>query len=143
MVAAGVSVGLGVDGSASNDSGHMLQEARQAMLLQRVAGGAAALAPRRALELATRDGARVLGRDDCGILAPGMRADFAIWPVDDIASSGAWDKVAALVLCPPLAARDVWVEGRAVVRNGDLAQADRGEIVAAARASTDRLMETA
>lgn len=143
MRAAGVPVGLGVDGSASNDSGHLLAEARQAMLLQRVVGGAGAFAPREALHLATRGGARVLGRDDCGAITPGMRADIVIWPVDDIATAGAWDPVAALVLCPPAAARDVFVEGRAVVRDGDLAQASRSEILRDAHAARARLMETA
>ena len=143
MRAAGVPVGLGVDGSASNDSGHLLAEARQAMLLQRVVGGAGALAPREALHLATRGGAQVLGRDDCGAIVPGMRADIVVWPVDDIATAGAWDKVAALVLCPPAAARDVFVEGRAVVRDGDLAQASRSEILRDAHAARARLMETA
>jgi len=143
MRAAGVPVGLGVDGSASNDSGHLLAEARQAMLLQRVVGGAGAFAPREALHLATRGGAQVLGRDDCGAIVPGMRADIVVWPVDDIATAGAWDKVAALVLCPPAAARDVFVEGRAVVRDGDLAQASRSEILRDAHAARARLMETA
>jgi cytosine/adenosine deaminase-related metal-dependent hydrolase len=143
MIAQGVPVGIGVDGSASNDSGNLLAEARQAMLLQRVTGGAGALDPRAALFLATRGGAQVLGRSDCGVLAPGMRADFAIWPTDDIAAVGAWDKVAALVLCPPAAARDVFVEGRAIVRDGELVQAQRHEILGAARRSRTRLMEFA
>ncbi|MFW1396705.1 amidohydrolase family protein, partial [Vibrio parahaemolyticus] len=73
------------DGSASNDSGHLLNEARQAMLLQRVAGGAEAFDPRAALRMATRSGAELLGRSDCGSLQRGRRADFAIWPVDDLA----------------------------------------------------------
>src|SRR2546427_10645096 len=74
--AAGVNVGLGVDGSASNDGAHMLGEARQALLLQRVGHGPAAMGAREALEIATLGGARVLGRDDIGALAPGMSADF-------------------------------------------------------------------
>ncbi len=143
MIAQGVAVGIGVDGSASNDSGNLLAETRQAMLLQRVAGGATALDPRAALYLATRGGAQVLGRTDCGQLAPGMRADFAVWNMDDVASAGAWDKVAGLVLCPPAAARDVFVEGRAVVRDGLLAQAQRDDILSAARRSRARLMEFA
>jgi cytosine/adenosine deaminase-related metal-dependent hydrolase len=143
MVDAGVPVGLGVDGSASNDAGHLLAEARQAMLLQRVALGAEALTPREALRLATRGGAQILGRPDCGQLAPGKRADIAVWPVDDIASAGSWDKVAALALAPPLAARHVFVEGRAVVRDGKLAQASRAEILAQAQASLTRLMSLA
>ena len=143
MLAQGVPIGIGVDGSASNDSGNLLAETRQAMLLQRVAGGAGALDPRGALYLATRGGAQVLGRSDCGALAPGMRADFAIWGMDDVASAGAWDKVAALVLCPPAGARDVFVEGRAVVRDGEMAQAKRGEILRGARNAQARLMEFA
>lgn len=140
MVDAGVPVGLGVDGSASSDSGHLLNEARQAMLLQRVGGGAGAMTPREALYLATRGGAQVLGRTDCGALAVGKRADLVIWPMADIASAGAWDKVAALVLAPPLGARDVFVEGRAVVRDGDLVQTPRREIVQGAEASLAYLM---
>jgi len=143
MMAQGVPLGIGVDGSASNDSGNLLAEARQAMLLQRVAGGAGALAPRDALYLATRGGAAVLGRSDCGALAPGMRADFAVWDMDDLASAGAWDLVAALVLCPPAAARDVFVEGRGIVRDSELVQVRRDEILRAARLSRARLMEFA
>jgi cytosine/adenosine deaminase-related metal-dependent hydrolase len=143
MIAQGVPIGIGVDGSASNDSGNLLAETRQAMLLQRVASGATALDPRAALYLATRGGAQVLGRSDCGQLAPGLRADFAVWNMDDVASAGAWDQVAALVLCPPVAARDVFVEGRAVVRDGELIQARREAILSGARRSRTRLMEFA
>lgn len=143
MMAQGVSIGIGVDGSASNDSGNLLAEARQAMLLQRVAGGAGALDPRDALYLATRGGAKVLGRGDCGALVPGMRADFAVWQMGEMASAGAWDVVAALVLCPPAAARDVFVEGRAVVRDGVLVQSRGDEILNAASLSRARLMACA
>lgn len=143
MVDRGVSVGLGVDGSASNDSGNLMAEARQALLLQRVSGGAGAFDARAALYLATRGGAQVLGRQDCGSLEPGKRADFAIWPVEDVSSMGAWDKVAALVLAPPAAPRDVFVEGRAVVRGGELAQTPRGEILRDAKAALTRLMSLA
>lgn len=143
MVAAGVPVGLGVDGSASNDAGHLLAEARQAMLLQRVSAGAEAFDPRASLALATRGGARVLGRDDCGVLAPGMRADIAVWPVDGIATAGAWDPVAALVLCPPPRVRELYVEGRAVVREGQFATADERGIAVEAGRATARLMALA
>jgi cytosine/adenosine deaminase-related metal-dependent hydrolase len=143
MMAAGVPVGLGVDGSASNDSGHMLHEARQALLLQRVTHGAPAMATRTALRLATRGGAAVLGRSDCGQLAPGKRADFAVWDMGGIASMGSWDPVAALVLAPPARARDVYVEGRAVVADGELVRTPRARILADARASLVYLMETA
>lgn len=141
MLDAGVPVGLGVDGSASNDSGHLLAEARQAMLLQRVVGGAGAMTPREMLRLATRGGAAVLGRHDCGQLVPGKRADLAIWDMADLACAGAWDPVAALALTPPLAARDVFVEGRAVVRDGELAQASRAEVLRDAQASLAYLMD--
>lgn len=143
MLARGVPVGLGVDGSASNDSANLLLEARQAMLLQRVSGGGDAFDPRTALYIATRGGAEMLGRHDCGALEPGRRADLAVWDMADLFSMGAWDKVAALVLCPPPGARDVFVEGRAVVRDGDLALASRKEIAEAAHRSLARLMSAA
>lgn len=117
---AGVNVGLGVDGSASNDAGHLLSEARQSMLLQRVQNGADAMSAREALEIATLGGAQVLGRDDCGSLEVGKRADLAIWDVSGIEAAGAWDPVAALVLCGPFQVRDLFVEGRGVVRSGQL-----------------------
>ncbi|WP_295635745.1 8-oxoguanine deaminase [Novosphingobium sp.] len=139
MLAAGVPLGIGVDGSASNDSGNLLGEARQAMLLQRALGGAAAFDPRDALFLATRGGAQVLGRSDCGVLQPGMRADIAIWDMADVASLGSWDLVAALVLAPPPGVRDLFVEGRAVVLGGDLVQVRRAEARRAASRSLDRL----
>ncbi len=114
---AGVRVGLGVDGSASNDAGNLVAEARQAMLLQRVLLGADAMSAREALEIATRGGADVLGRPDCGRLAVGKRADIAVWDVNGIECAGSWDP-AALVLAGPTTVRDLFVEGRAVVRNG-------------------------
>ncbi len=143
MLDAGVPLGLGVDGSASNDAGNLLAEARQAMLLQRVANGASTFDAREALHLATRGGARVLGRSDCGSLSVGLRADIAVWDMRGIASAGAWDPVAALVLAPPPGARDVFVEGRAVVRDGELARVRRGEVLRAAKTSLARLMEAA
>ncbi|MGB0507089.1 MAG: 8-oxoguanine deaminase [Pikeienuella sp.] len=124
MLDGGVKVGLGVDGSASNDAADLMSEARQAMLLQRVSLGAEALSTREALRLATRGGAEVLCRDDLGQLVPGRRADFAIFGLDGIATSGAWDPVAALVLCSPLRARDVWVEGKPIVTDGRIVSFD-------------------
>ena len=121
-------VGLGVDGSASNDSGNLMAEARQAMLLQRVARGADAMSAREALEIATRGGAQVLGRDDCGHLAPGMRADVAIWDVSGIDSAGSWDP-AALLLAGPTRVRDLFVEGRQVVRDGGITTIDLPRVI--------------
>ena len=100
---AGARVGLGVDGSASNDSSHMLAEARQALLLQRVTGNPAALSAREAFWLATRGGAATLGRDDIGYLAPGMAADFIGYRLDtlDLAGGAIHDPLASLVFCHP------------------------------------------
>ncbi|HEX9859257.1 MAG TPA: 8-oxoguanine deaminase, partial [Paracoccaceae bacterium] len=121
---AGVNVGLGVDGSASNDAGNLMLEARQSLLLQRVARGADAMAAREALEIATLGGARVLGRPDCGALEVGRRADIAVWDVSGVEAAGAWDPVAALILCGPARVRDLLVEGRQVVADGQMATID-------------------
>ncbi len=117
---AGVKVGLGVDGSASNDAGNLILEARQALLLQRVARGADAMSAREALEVATLGGAQVLNRPDCGALIPGKRADIAIWDVSGIEAAGSWDPVASLILCGPTRVRDLIVEGREIVRAGQI-----------------------
>ncbi|MEO0380020.1 MAG: 8-oxoguanine deaminase [Pseudomonadota bacterium] len=120
---AGVLVGLGVDGSASNDAGNLVAEARQAMLLQRVLRGADAMSPMEALEIATRGGADVLGRPECGRLEVGARGDLAIWDVSGVASAGSWDP-AALLLAGPTTVRDLFVEGRQVVRDGHMVTFD-------------------
>lgn len=120
---AGVPVGLGVDGSASNDMANLVGEARQAMLLQRVSQGADAMSAYEALEIATRGGADVLGRPECGRLSPGKRADVAIWDVSGVASSGSWDP-AAMLLAGPSQVRDLLVEGRQVVRDGQVVTLD-------------------
>jgi cytosine/adenosine deaminase-related metal-dependent hydrolase len=119
----GVTVGLGVDGSASNDRANLIGEARQAMLLQRVARGADAMSAREALEIATLGGAKALGRDDIGRIAPGCRADLAVWDISGIESAGSWDS-AALVLAGPQRVRDLFVEGRRIVEAGRLATVD-------------------
>jgi cytosine/adenosine deaminase-related metal-dependent hydrolase len=125
----GVQVGLGVDGSASNDAGNLIAEARQAMLLQRVAQGADKMPAREALEIATRGGAEVLGRSDCGRLEVGKRADVAIWDVSGIESAGSWDP-AALLLAGPRTVRDLFVEGRQIVRDGQVTTIDMGTAIA-------------
>ncbi len=119
----GVKVGLGVDGSASNDAGNLVAEARQAMLLQRVANGANAMSAREALEIATLGGAQVLGRGDCGRVEVGKRADIAVWDLSGVEAAGSWDRV-ALLLAGPMRVRDLIVEGRQVVRGGQMVTID-------------------
>jgi cytosine/adenosine deaminase-related metal-dependent hydrolase len=124
---AGVPIGLGVDGSASNDGGQMLAEARQALLLARLAGDTSALSARDALEIATRGGASVLGRDDIGHLAPGMAADFVAFTVNGLRHAGArHDPVAALVFCGAGDVATSVIDGRVVVREGQLSTLDLG-----------------
>ena len=125
---AGVKVGLGVDGSASNDAGNLMAEARQTMLLQRVALGADAMSAREALEIATIGGAQVLGRPDCGSLAVGKRGDVAVWDVSGVESAGSWDP-AALLLAGPTRVRDLFVEGRQVVGDGHMLTIDLPRVV--------------
>lgn len=121
MLDARVPVGLGVDGSASNDAGHLLNEARQAMLLQRVMGNPAGLSAREALEIATVGGAAVLGRDDVGVLAPGMAADVVAFRLDTVGFAGALhDPVAGLVFDQSPAVDLSIINGRVTVRDGVL-----------------------
>ena len=130
MTKRGVSVGLGVDGSASNDSAHLLGEARQAMLLQRVGFGPAAMTARDALTLATRGGAAVLNRDDIGVLAPGMAADFIAFDLANPNFAGALhDPVAALVFCTPAQVALSVINGRVVARDGELTTVDLPVII--------------
>ncbi len=120
-----VKVGLGVDGSASNDSGHLLGEARQALLLARASGDPAALSAREALQVATRGGAAVLGRDDIGQIAPGMSADVVAFRLDGAGMAGAThDPVAALVFCQPSAVDLSIINGDIVVEDGKLLTVD-------------------
>jgi cytosine/adenosine deaminase-related metal-dependent hydrolase len=120
MRKAGVPVGLGVDGSASNDGSHLLAEARQSLLLQRVLGDPTAMSAREALELATLGGAAVLGRADIGVLAPGMAADIIGFDLNAITFSGGavHDPVAALVFCQPQNIDFAVVNGRILVEDG-------------------------
>ena len=123
---AGARLGLGVDGSASNDSSHLLSEARQALLLQRVTGNPAALTAREALWLATRGGAATLGRDDIGYLAPGMAADFIGYRLDtlDLAGGAVHDPLAALVFCQPPRVDLSVINGRVRVQQQQLLDVD-------------------
>lgn len=129
LIDAGVPVGLAVDGSASNDTGHMLAEVRQAMLVARARGNPNAMGAREALRVATRGGARCLGRDDLGSLEPGRRGDVALFALDGLAFAGAEaDPVAALVYCSPQRAHHLFVEGRPVVTDGHLVHVDEEAI---------------
>ncbi len=120
-----VKVGLGVDGSASNDSGHLLGEARQAMLLQRVAGNPAALTAREALEMATIGGAKVLGRQDIGRIEVGMSADIVAFRLDTPSMAGALaDPLAALVFCQPAQVDLCIINGRVLIEDGALHSLD-------------------
>lgn len=136
---AGVAVGLGVDGSASNDQANLATEARQAMLLQRVANGADQMSAREALEMATVGGAVVLGRDDIGRIRPGMRADLALWDISGIDSAGSWDP-AAFLLAGPRQVTHLFVEGRHIVEHGRCLSVDLPVIVDKARRAVRRLM---
>jgi cytosine/adenosine deaminase-related metal-dependent hydrolase len=139
LLDAGTRVGLGVDGSASNERGDLLLEAKQALLLARGRGGAAALTAREALRLATRGGAELLHRDDIGVLAPGRRADFAVWRTDGLAFAGAGDLAAELVLAAPHRVDRLVVGGEEVVRDGRLVRADEEAIAREHRAQARRL----
>jgi 8-oxoguanine deaminase len=140
LLAAGVTIGLGVDGSASNDCGNMLLEARMAMLVPRAMDGAAAMSARDALRVATRGGAACLGRDELGSLEPGKRGDVALFSVDGLGFVGAdADPLAAVLLCPGPRVHHLFVEGRPVVRGGALVNVDEAATVARARLVGRRL----
>jgi cytosine/adenosine deaminase-related metal-dependent hydrolase len=143
MLNHGVPVGLGVDGSASNDTGHLLQEARMALLLARVRDeDAAALTAREALQMATRGGARVLGRDDIGHLAPGMAADFVAVNLDQLALSGArHDPAAALVFCAVPQVDYSFINGRRVVDRGQLTTVDLPVLLERHRTLSQQLVQ--
>lgn len=132
LLQAGARVGLGVDGSASNDSSHLLAEARNALLLHRITGDPGALNARQVLWLATRGGAAVLGRDDIGQLAPGMAADFIGVRIDslDLAGGAVHDPVAALVFCHPPYVDFSVVNGRLRVWKGEIVDLDLPALIA-------------
>jgi len=123
-----VPVGLGVDGSASNDAGNLIFEARQAMLLQRVSKGSDAMSAREALEIATRGGADILGRPECGRIAIGKRADIAIWDANCLENAGSWDP-AALLLAGPTKVKHLIVDGRMIVEDGQLLSVDLPRLI--------------
>jgi cytosine/adenosine deaminase-related metal-dependent hydrolase len=139
MLDAGVRVGLGVDGSASNERSDLFLEVKQALLVARGRGGPGALTAREALRLGTRGGAEVLRRDDLGSLEPGKRADFAVWRTDGLELAGADDPVAGLVLSGPHRVDRLVVGGEEVVRDGRLMRADEAELAKEHRAQAAKL----
>jgi len=134
-----VPVGLGVDGSASNERSDLFFEVKQALLVARGRDGAHAMGVRDALRLATRGGAAVLRRDDIGALEPGKRADVAVWPTDGLELGGAEDLVAGLVLSAPHRVDSLYVGGKKVVAGGDLTRASEEEIAREHRKEAARL----
>jgi cytosine/adenosine deaminase-related metal-dependent hydrolase len=140
LVGAGAPVGLGVDGSASNERSDLLFEVKQALLVARGRGGPQAMTVREALRLGTRGGAAVLGREDIGQLAPAKRADIAVWRTDGLELGGAEsDPVAGLVFSAPHRVDRLYVGGEEVVRDGGLVHADEEEIARAHRRQAARL----
>jgi 8-oxoguanine deaminase len=140
LLDAGVRVGLGVDGSASNERGDLFLEVKQALLVARARGGPKALTARDALRLGTRGSASVLGRDDIGQLAPGKRADFAVWRTDGLELGGAPDPVAGLVFAGPHRVDRLYVSGKDVVRDGHLVRAEEDEIAREHRRHAERFV---
>ena len=140
LVDTGVRVGLGVDGSASNERSDLFFEVKQALLVARGRGGPRAMTVRDALRLGTRGGAAVLRRDDIGSLEPGKRADFAVWRTDGLELAGAGaDPVAGLVLSGPHRADRLVVGGEEVVRGGELVRADEDDIARQHRVQARRM----
>jgi cytosine/adenosine deaminase-related metal-dependent hydrolase len=141
MLDAGVPVGLGVDGSASNERGDLTHEVKQALLLARGRDGPASLTARAALRLGTRGGAEVLGRHNLGSLEPGRSADIAVWRTDGLEFGGADDPVAALVLGGPHRVDRLLVGGAEIVHDGRLVRADEAEIAQEHRRQAEKFTE--
>ena len=141
LLDAGARVGLGVDGSASNERGDLLFDVKQALLVARGRDGPGALTARDALRLATRGSAAILGREDLGCIEPGRRADLAVWRIDGLELGGAEDPVAGLVLSAPHRVDRLLVGGEDVVRDGTLVRASEEEIARAHRKQAERFAE--
>jgi cytosine/adenosine deaminase-related metal-dependent hydrolase len=141
LLDSGAPVGLGVDGSASNERSDLSVEVKQALLVARGRGGPEAMTAREALRLGTRGGAQVLGRDDIGSLEPGRRADVAVWRTDGLELAGADDLVAGWVFSLPHRVDRLYVGGEEIVRDGHLVSADEEEIARAHRAQARRFAD--
>ncbi len=144
LLRADVGVGLGVDGSASNDSGYFLGEVKQALLMARTRDGVASLSARQALRLATRGGAAALGRDDIGQLAVGKCADISMFRLDALPYAGGLrDPAGAIVLCSPARAEHVLVDGSFVIRDGNLTSVDVRQLAKQQNDASNRLLKRA
>ena len=141
LEAAGVAVGLGVDGSASNDSSNMMEAVRHSLMLARLRYGPAAIAPLDALRWATEGSARCLGRDDVGRIAPGIQADLALYKLDEPRFSGAQDPIAALALCGAHRADRVMIAGRWRVIDGAPEGVDLEALIARHKAAARAFVE--
>lgn len=140
LEAAGAPIGLGVDGSASNDASNMILEARQALYLQRLRYGAERITPELALGWATRGSARLLGRSDIGELAPGKQADLALFKLDELRFSGSHDPLSALLLCAADRADRVMVGGVWRVVDGAVEDLDLAALIARHREAASALI---
>jgi cytosine/adenosine deaminase-related metal-dependent hydrolase len=140
LLEAQVRVGLGVDGSASNERSDLFMEVKQALLVARTRGGPKAMTARQALRLGTRGGAAVLGRGDIGQLSPGKRADLAVWRTNGLELGGADDLVAGLVFSGPHRVDRLYVNGEEVVRDGHLVRAEESEIAEEHRVQAERFV---
>ena len=140
LLQAGTRVGLGVDGSASNERSDLFLEVKQALLVARGRHGPGAMTAREALRLGTRGGASVLRRDDIGSLEPGKRADIAVWSLDGLELAGADDPVAGLVFAAPHRVDRLFVAGEEIVREGRLVRAEEDEIARQHRAQARRFV---
>jgi len=130
LEAAGAPVGLGVDGSASNDGSNMIQEVRQALYLQRLRYGSSSVTHFDAYRWATEGSAKVLGRNDVGVIAVGKQADLALFTLDEMRFSGSHDPLAALLLCGAHQADRVMVAGQWTVINGEIPGLDTQQLIA-------------
>ena len=140
LEAAGVPVGLGVDGSASNDASNMILEARQALYIQRLRYGAEAITPERALGWASKGSAKLLGRSDIGELAVGKQADLALFKLDELRFSGSHDPIAALLLCGADRADRMMIGGTWRVIDGQIEGLDVAQLIADHRQAARELI---
>lgn len=140
LIEAGAPIGLGVDGSASNDASNLMYEARQALYLQRLKYGAQAITPEKVLSWATVGSATVLGRDDIGQIAEGKAADFACFRLDELRFSGSHDPIAALLLCGAERAEHVMVNGEWRVTDGQINGLDLPDLISRHKAAASALI---